>query len=67
MEIMDQGGGIKEEFLEKLGTPFFSTKASGTGLGLSVCYGIAERHNAVIKVQTSSRGTSFFVQFNLQG
>ncbi|WP_127529842.1 PAS domain S-box protein [Paenibacillus kobensis] len=67
MEVIDQGSGIKEEFLEKLGTPFFSTKASGTGLGLSVCYGIAERHGAVIKVQTSSRGTTFFVHFDLSG
>jgi len=65
MEVRDQGGGIKEEFLEKLGTPFFSTKASGTGLGLSVCYGIAERHGAVIKVQTSGRGTTFYVHFSL--
>ncbi|GLX69824.1 response regulator [Paenibacillus glycanilyticus] len=65
MEVQDHGCGIREEFLEKLGTPFFSTKANGTGLGLSVCYGIAARHDAVIKVQTSERGTSFFVQFQL--
>ncbi|MCK9857695.1 PAS domain S-box protein [Paenibacillus sp. ATY16] len=65
MEVKDQGGGIKEEFLAKLGTPFFSTKASGTGLGLSVCYGIAARHDAVIKVQTGEQGTTFFVHFNL--
>ncbi|AZN39382.1 response regulator [Paenibacillus albus] len=64
MEVQDQGSGIKEEFLDKLGTPFFSTKSSGTGLGLSVCYGIAARHNAVIKVQSSVKGTSFFVEFN---
>lgn len=66
LEVRDQGEGIKEEFLAKLGTPFFSTKSNGTGLGLSVCYGIAERHDAVIKVQTSERGTTFFVVFNLQ-
>ncbi|OCT15388.1 hybrid sensor histidine kinase/response regulator [Paenibacillus pectinilyticus] len=65
LEIKDQGEGIKEEFLEKLGTPFFSTKSKGTGLGLSICYGIAERHNAVIKVQTSLKGTTFFVHFSL--
>ncbi|WP_336775052.1 PAS domain S-box protein [Paenibacillus sp. MMO-58] len=65
MEVRDQGSGIKEEFLAKLGTPFFSTKSTGTGLGLSVCYGIAARHDAVIKVQTSEQGTTFFVHFNL--
>ncbi|QAY66465.1 response regulator [Paenibacillus protaetiae] len=65
LEVKDQGSGIKEELLEKLGTPFFSTKQNGTGLGLSVCYGIAARHDAVIKVQTSDRGTTFFVHFCL--
>lgn len=66
LEIKDQGSGIKEEFLEKLGTPFFSTKSGGTGLGLSVCYGIAARHDAVIQVQSCEKGTTFFVNFNLK-
>lgn len=65
MEVRDEGSGIKEEFLAKLGTPFFSTKSSGTGLGLSVSYGIAARHDAVIKVQTSEWGTIFSVNFRL--
>jgi signal transduction histidine kinase len=65
LAIKDEGCGIPSEFLDKLGTPFFSTKSNGTGLGLSVCYGIAARHNAVIKVQTSEQGTTFFVQFNI--
>jgi signal transduction histidine kinase len=68
LAIQDQGEGIKPEVLEKLGTPFFSTKDNGTGLGLGVCYGIAARHQAKIDIQTNSEGTTFFVRFeNKQG
>lgn len=66
LEIQDQGCGIKEEFLEKIGTPFFSTKSHGTGLGLSICHGVAARHNAEIKVNTSKQGTTFMVIFKLE-
>lgn len=63
MEIRDQGTGITPELLDKIGTPFFTTKDNGTGLGLAVCYSIAERHHAVIKVQTNDQGTSFSIHF----
>jgi PAS domain S-box-containing protein len=66
LEIQDQGCGIKEELLEKIGTPFFSTKVHGTGLGLSVSHSVAARHNAEIKVKTSQQGTIFLVRFRLQ-
>jgi PAS domain S-box-containing protein len=61
--LNDQGKGIEPDALEKLGTPFFTTKDNGTGLGLSVCYSIAARHNAKIEVETGSNGTTFFVRF----
>jgi len=63
LEVQDQGTGIKPEHLEKLGTPFFSTKESGTGLGLYVCYEIAQRHGAKIDCQTGEKGTTFSVEF----
>jgi len=63
--VKDQGPGIDEEILDKLGLPFVTTKEKGTGLGLSVCYRIAARHNAAIDVETSSRGTTFYVRFPL--
>lgn len=47
----------------KLGTPFLSTKENGTGLGLAVCYRIAERLGAKINVQSSAEGTSFSICF----
>jgi PAS domain S-box-containing protein len=64
LAIQDQGEEIKPDVLERLGTPFFSTKDSGTGLGLAVCFSIANRHNATIEVETSSYGTTFFVRFD---
>lgn len=61
--IQDQGMGIPPEVLAKLGTPFLTTKESGTGLGLPICYSIAHRHNAKINVKTGDSGTTFFVRF----
>ncbi|WP_342717085.1 ATP-binding protein [Bacillus paramycoides] len=64
LAVRDQGKGIRPEVLEKLGTPFYTTKHNGTGLGLGVCYAIAARHNAKIEIQTGSEGTTFFVKFD---
>jgi len=49
--IEDKGHGIDNELLDKLGTPFLTTKEQGTGLGLAVCYRIAARHNAKIDIE----------------
>ena len=63
LSVQDQGAGIEPEILDKIGTPFFTTKDHGTGLGLAVCYSIATRHNATIKIETNSSGTTFYVKF----
>ncbi|MGC7878022.1 MASE3 domain-containing protein [Desulforudis sp. 1031] len=63
LAVQDEGTGIEPELLEKLGTPFLTTKEHGTGLGLAVCYSIAARHNATISVDTGPTGTTFFVRF----
>lgn len=61
--IADEGIGINEEHLEKLGRPFFTTKDEGTGLGLAICYSIAARHQASIEVLSSEKGTTFLIRF----
>ncbi len=66
LAVQDQGHGIDYESLDKLGTPFFTTKDQGVGLGLAACYRIASRHNAKIDLETSSTGTTFFVRFASQ-
>jgi signal transduction histidine kinase len=65
LAVHDTGEGIPLAMLDKLGTPFATTKDSGTGLGLAVCYRVAERHGAKIEVETSSEGTTFYVKFEL--
>lgn len=64
LAIEDEGHGIDPKILPELGTPFITTKAQGTGLGLPVCYGIATRHNAKINIETNSNGTTVFVCFS---
>lgn len=63
LSVEDEGCGINLEGLDKLGTPFYTTKDNGTGLGLATCYSIAERHNAKINLKSSPGGTIFFVRF----
>lgn len=65
LAVRDEGTGIQPDLLEKLGTPFLTTKESGTGLGLAVCYSIAARHKAIIKVETGIQGTTFLIRFRL--
>jgi two-component system, NtrC family, sensor kinase len=60
VEISDSGAGILPEHLEKIFTPFFSTKDIGSGLGLSVSYGIIKDHGGDIEVEsTPGLGTRF--------
>ena len=60
LAVQDQGYEIESGLLAKLGTPFFTTKETGTGLGLAVCYSIAARHNAIISIDTNPGGTTFW-------
>lgn len=64
LSICDEGKGIESHIFDKLGTPFFTTKESGTGLGLAVCYSIAARHKAKISVETGSSGTAVYIRFS---
>lgn len=63
MYLKDEGKGIDSRLKDKIGTPFFTTKENGTGLGLAVCYSIAARHNAKIDFDTGPGGTVFKVRF----
>ena len=65
LAVSDDGNGIEQYMLEKLGNPFFTTKEHGTGLGLAVCYGIVSRHNGRISIETSPTGSTFNVHFEL--
>ena len=62
--VTDDGVGIKDEDLQKIFDPYFSTKSkdTGSGLGLYVTYGIIKAHNGVIDVSSKiNQGTTFNV------
>jgi len=65
IEVTDTGYGIPEEVRPQIFEPFFSTKEAldGVGLGLAVVYGIVQRHEGTIEVDSSGeRGTTFRVR-----
>jgi signal transduction histidine kinase len=65
IKISDNGTGIPEAIREKIFTPNFTTKSSGTGLGLAMCKRMVEQAGGDIRYETSEAGTSFYVTFPL--
>jgi len=62
VKVRDTGEGISEEDIIKIFDPFFSTKASGVGLGLSTTYGIVASHGGTIGVESEwKKGTLFTI------
>jgi len=65
IEVTDQGAGIRPEDLKRMFDPFFSTKpeGEGSGLGLSVSYGIVERHGGDLRVASApGEGTTVAIE-----
>jgi signal transduction histidine kinase len=63
----DTGVGMPKEVLEKLWTPFFTTKARGMGLGLLICKRIVEAHGGEISVKSIvGKGTTFTVKLPIK-
>jgi len=57
----DTGEGIQEENFNKIFYPFFTTKNSGSGLGLSIVQRVIEEHFGKIEVQSQPGGTAFHI------
>ncbi|WDF81055.1 sensor histidine kinase [Mucilaginibacter sp. AW1-7] len=64
VKITDNGMGMPHELLDKIFIPFFSTKKTGSGIGLSLCKQIMLLHKGNIQVlSTEGKGSSFILQF----
>lgn len=64
VSFRDTGMGMNEETIEKIFDPFFTTKdvSRGTGLGMSITYGVVQRHNGDIQVKSKlGQGTEFII------
>lgn len=64
IKVADNGSGMAEEVVDKIFIPFFSTKKSGSGIGLSLCKQIMMLHRGTITVHSvEGEGTAFLLQF----
>ncbi|RFU67535.1 sporulation kinase [Peribacillus saganii] len=64
IEIIDNGMGMNYETLKNLGTPFYSTKEKGTGVGLTISYNLIESMKGKIMVNSEiGKGTHFIIKF----
>ncbi len=63
VKITDNGPGMTKQQLSKIGTPFYSTKDKGTGVGLTICFQIIEQLKGSIEVESAvGKGTSFIIK-----
>ncbi len=66
LTIADDGPGIAPDVLDKIFQPFVTTKATGNGLGMAICYGIVESHNGKISIDsTLGQGTTVTIRLPL--
>ncbi|HEX8677690.1 MAG TPA: HAMP domain-containing sensor histidine kinase [Segetibacter sp.] len=64
IKVADNGTGMSNDVLDKIFIPFFTTKKSGSGIGLSLCKQIMMLHHGNIHAQSiEGKGTSFVLQF----
>ncbi|MCX2809985.1 PAS domain-containing protein [Bacillus sp. ChL18] len=65
--VKDEGDGIPEDVLKRIGEPFLTTKEKGTGLGLMVTFNLIKNHQGAIQVDSKpDRGTAFHITFPKQ-
>ncbi|MCP4151475.1 MAG: PAS domain S-box protein [bacterium] len=63
LKISDNGTGIPQNLKEQIFKPFFTTKNTGTGLGLAMVKRVIEAHSGKISFESDSEGTTFIIKF----
>ncbi|MEC2075174.1 PAS domain S-box protein [Metabacillus fastidiosus] len=65
--VQDEGEGMEEEVLNRIGEPFLTTKEKGTGLGLMITYKIIDNHRGSVKIESEvGKGTKFIVSLPIE-
>lgn len=64
IKVKDSGQGMSKEEMDSLGTPFYSLKSKGTGLGMMICFNIAEKYKGTIHFDSvKGEGTTVTIRF----
>lgn len=64
IKVIDHGQGMSKEEMDSLGTPFYSLKSKGTGLGMMICFNIAAKYKGTINFDSvKGEGTTVTIQF----
>ena len=64
IQVIDHGRGMSEAEVASLGTPFYSLKSKGTGLGMMICFNIVEKFKGTIDFHSSiGHGTTVTIRF----
>ncbi|MCK5516508.1 MAG: hybrid sensor histidine kinase/response regulator, partial [Desulfobulbaceae bacterium] len=68
ISVSDSGAGMSEETKSKMFDPFYTTRKSGSGLGLAVSHRIVERHNGYFEIKSAvNAGTTITIVLPPQG
>ncbi len=68
VSVADHGGGIAPEMMEQIFEPFYSTKSSGLGMGLSICQAIVKAHGGTLSAANNAeRGATFHFTLTVDG
>jgi signal transduction histidine kinase len=67
IRVTDDGGGIPANALQRIYEPFFSTKETGTGMGMAIVHSLVTMHGGKIEIDTGPNGTQFDVVVPTRG
>jgi signal transduction histidine kinase len=67
ISVTDDGGGIPPDVLQRIYEPFFSTKETGTGMGMAIVHSLVTMHGGKIEIDTTPQGTRFDITIPKRG